>query len=216
MLFRVDILNIMGPAIVVAGLVWGAPRRSRAAVATGAVATAIAMVTPVVRVADWVDALPIWIQWAFPSVGRPYDLHAVSLGRVCLRRARPAARCSTADAPSTSGGPPADLCRRRLALAGLLHRLAADHLPGVVLFWTSSPTYFAIRVGVMMLVLARCCPLSVAFAANLAVQAPVSGCLELLYLSIGYTSSSSTAMPPGPLHRRLPLWVPGPTSPSAG
>src|SRR3954451_22101191 len=51
-LFRVDILNIMGPAIVAAGLVWGCTRTASARVcAYAAIATAIAMTTPLVRTA---------------------------------------------------------------------------------------------------------------------------------------------------------------------
>src|SRR4051812_21780550 len=46
-LFRVDILNIMGPAIVAAGLVWGAARSTTARVSVyAAIAIAIAMTTP--------------------------------------------------------------------------------------------------------------------------------------------------------------------------
>src|SRR6185369_11483701 len=63
-LFRVDILNIMGPAIAVAGLVWGLARTAAARVVWyAAIATAIAMVTPIVRIAPAVGALPLWLQW---------------------------------------------------------------------------------------------------------------------------------------------------------
>src|SRR5258708_593852 len=63
-LFRVDILNVMGPAMVLAGILWGlsgTPRR--ATVACGTAATLLAMATPLVRNATWVDALPLWFQW---------------------------------------------------------------------------------------------------------------------------------------------------------
>src|SRR4051812_42733937 len=63
-LFRVDILNVMGPSIAAAGLVWGAARRTTARVACYSfIAAALAMVTPLVRATPAVDALPIWIQW---------------------------------------------------------------------------------------------------------------------------------------------------------
>jgi uncharacterized membrane protein len=49
-LFRVDILNIMGPAIVAAALMWGAARSTVARATTLAMAaTATAMLTPTVR-----------------------------------------------------------------------------------------------------------------------------------------------------------------------
>src|SRR5262249_52468545 len=69
-LFRVDILNIMGPAIVVAGLIWGLTRKTWLLVVSyGVVAVAIAMATPVLRESTAVDALPIWIQWYVRPAG---------------------------------------------------------------------------------------------------------------------------------------------------
>ena len=63
-LFRVDILNVMGPAIVAAGLLWaaGATPAMRALV-FGIAATCVAMVTPIVRTLPGVTRLPIWVQW---------------------------------------------------------------------------------------------------------------------------------------------------------
>ena len=49
-LFRVDILNIMGPAIAVAGVVWWLARSTTARVIWyAAIAAAFAMATPIVR-----------------------------------------------------------------------------------------------------------------------------------------------------------------------
>src|SRR5262249_21271503 len=63
-LVRVDILNVMGPAMAAAGLVWAIGRnRSGAALACSLVAIALAMVTPIVREAAWVGFLPAWAQW---------------------------------------------------------------------------------------------------------------------------------------------------------
>ena len=64
-LFRVDILNIMGPAIAVAGVVWGLARTTTARVfGYAAIAAAVARwLTPIVRTSHAVDALPIWLQW---------------------------------------------------------------------------------------------------------------------------------------------------------
>src|SRR5262249_27383914 len=64
MLFRVDILNIMGPAIAVAGLVRSlTDRPAPLAVMYGAMAAAVALVTPIVRTAEAVHRLPVLIQW---------------------------------------------------------------------------------------------------------------------------------------------------------
>jgi uncharacterized membrane protein len=69
-LFRVDILNIMGPAIVVAGILWGMSTRTWAIVASyAAAATLIAMATPIVRASATVDLLPTWVQWYMRPAG---------------------------------------------------------------------------------------------------------------------------------------------------
>src|SRR5439155_1986478 len=71
-LFRVDILNVMGPAMAMAGVVWAIGGNWRgAAIGSTLVAIALAMITPVVRQAIWVDALPTWIQWYL----RPFGDH---------------------------------------------------------------------------------------------------------------------------------------------
>ena len=63
-LFRVDILNIMGPAIVAAGLVWALVESPALLASTYAcLAAGIAMAAPVVRTMGAVDVLPVWVQW---------------------------------------------------------------------------------------------------------------------------------------------------------
>src|SRR5437867_6999334 len=56
-LFRVDILNVMGPAVVAAGLIWGLCRAPRFLVVLYGVFVAAAdMLTPMVRTSVWVNA----------------------------------------------------------------------------------------------------------------------------------------------------------------
>ncbi len=72
-LFRVDILNVMGPAIVASGVVWGLASRRRASdklvAAYAGLACACAMVTPIVRTSTVVDVLPTWVQWYVRPAG---------------------------------------------------------------------------------------------------------------------------------------------------
>jgi len=69
-LFRVDILNVMWPAIVAAGVVWGAARGPRrAAIFCAVCAAAIALSTPLVRSAEWIRQLPVWMQWYLRPAG---------------------------------------------------------------------------------------------------------------------------------------------------
>jgi uncharacterized membrane protein len=155
-LFRVDILNIMGPAIAVAGLVWlMSASRAVIAVIYAALATAVAMLTPVVLATPALDWLPIWVQWylrpagdnttftGFPWAGFVFAGAALGVLLVVGRESHAERRTHV-----------------RLAFAGILTAAAgyyAASLPSIYKessFWTTSPTYFAVRVGVLMAALA--------------------------------------------------------------
>jgi len=157
-LFRVDILNVMGPAMVVAGVLWFAARGARGrAVIYGLVAAAIAMATPIIRTAPAIDRLPIWFQWYLKPAGEfttftlfPWAgfvvagaavgaLLAETRGRTAERRLHVA--LTLAGAALIAGGFVA-------AAQPSIYRSAS--------FWTSSPTWFAIRVGILMLAFAAC------------------------------------------------------------
>jgi uncharacterized membrane protein len=154
-LFRVDILNIMGPSLVVVALMWWlAERGGRAFVMLALLTSVTALITPIVRTAGWVDMLPVWVQWhlrpagdyttfsAFPWAG--FVFAGAALGVVLDRT------------PNRS--------ERRLYVAaagvGLLLVFAgfeAARRPSIYAqssFWTSSPTFFAIRAGILLLALA--------------------------------------------------------------
>ena len=155
-LFRVDILNVMGPSIAAAGLIWGL-WRSRAAVTLmfAVMAAACAMATPLVRVAVWVNALPVWVQWyvrpagdytnftLFPWVGFVFAGGAVGVLIAAARdpRAERRVQWSLAAAGAMVAG-----CGFYTASLPSIYRQSS--------FWTSSPTYFAIRAGVLLIALA--------------------------------------------------------------
>jgi uncharacterized membrane protein len=155
-LFRVDILNVMGPAIVLAGLVWGVARTATPRVlAFAAMALAMAMLTPVVRTASWVTELPVWVQWylkpaaeyttftMFPWAGFVFAGGAVGvlLASANSERAERLLQLTFMIAGAS--------------LVGLgFYAAAQPSIYRASSFWTSSPTWFAIRVGIMMVALA--------------------------------------------------------------
>jgi uncharacterized membrane protein len=155
-IFRVDILNIMGPSIAATGIVWGlARRRSRAILWCAVAATVIAMVTPLVREAAWVDRLPLWIQWhlrpfgdhttftLFPWAGFVFAGAACGVLLAAMSDLRQATQAHALVFAVGAG----------LVAAGF-YAAAQPSIYPVSSFWTSSPTYFAIRVGAMMTLLA--------------------------------------------------------------
>jgi uncharacterized membrane protein len=115
------------------------------------------MLTPIVRVSPFVDRLPIWFQWyvrpagefttftLFPWAGFVFAGAAVGV-LVAGRRPDEAE-------PRLHAG----LAAAGAALVGLGYFSAAQ--PSIYRnssFWTSSPTWFAIRTGILMLVLSAC------------------------------------------------------------
>ena len=156
-LFRVDILNIMGPAIVGAGLVWGLARTATARVLWySAITIGLTMLTPIVRVAPMVASLPLWLQWYI----RPFNEFTIFTlfpwaGFVFAGGAVGALIAAA----------PTDGATRRLhvvlgvaGVALVVLGFYAAGLPSIYSgrsssFWTSSPTWFAIRVGILMIAL---------------------------------------------------------------
>jgi uncharacterized membrane protein len=151
-LLTVDILNVMGLAMIASATLWGLARRDawKIALLAGAAAAAT-MVTPIVRASTWPGILPDPIEWYLkPYPGRTtftllpwagFLFAGAALG-VWLDRER------TADAERrfvfmlAIGGP---------ALA--MTSYAASFLPPIYAqtsFWTSSPTFFFLRVGVLL------------------------------------------------------------------
>jgi len=151
-LFRVDVLNIMGPAMVGVGLLWGAGGTVVARVASCAVAAAaIGMLTPIVRASSLVGALPIWLQWymrpagdltiftMFPWAGFVFAGGAVGALLAATRHERAERRLHL-----ILGAFGAVLIAFGFYMSGRPSIYRASS------FWTSSPTWFAIRVGILM------------------------------------------------------------------
>ena len=155
-LFRVDILNVMGPAIMAAGLIWAAsPTRTARAIAFGAAAFAIAMITPIVRAWAAIDALPTWVQWYLRPVGDQTTFTLLPWAGFVF--AGGLVGSLIADARDARGE---GRLHAMFAIAGIALVAAGFYASGrpsiyaAASFWTSSPTWFAIRVGIMMTALA--------------------------------------------------------------
>lgn len=207
-IFRVDILNVMGPAIVAAGLIWAAGATPRTRVLWyGAVAAAIALLTPIVRTTAIVDVLPLWFQWYLKPAGDLTTFTLFPWAGFVFAGAACGVILATADKPGKER-------RAQLAFgaAGLVLVALGQYLstrPGLYQqseFWTSSPTWFAIRVGILMTAISV-----------LHVGAEVAAHWNLAWRSLARFGRSSLFVywihvelvygyATWPLHRRLPLW----------
>lgn len=151
-LLKVDILNVMGLSMVLAAVLWGLGSRNiwRGA-ALAIVALIFAMVTPLVRSAPFVVNLPYPIQWYFKAIAGSgaFTLFPwvgfLLLGGVIgmwLDRTRTDIDERRAIIAMTMAGPV-------IALSGYL----STSLPAIysgTTFWTGSPTYFFVRLGVLI------------------------------------------------------------------
>jgi len=207
-IFRVDILNVMGPSIAAAGLVWGlAGSTTSASLLTGALAVAIAMLTPVIRGAAAVDLLPLWLQWYV----RPFGDHTTFTLFPWSGFVFAGAACGAVLALDSSGRRERPLLTALTAAGGLLIALGfyTATLPpiyAVTSFWTSSPTFFAIRVGILFVALGfaylreKIGPVWTSAAVFIETFGRNSLFVYWLHVEIVYGYTTWV------IHQRLPLW----------
>jgi uncharacterized membrane protein len=155
-LLKVDILNIMGPAIALAAALRAVSARLwPRLLLLAATAAAFSLLTPIVRRSPALSVLPDVIEWylrprpghswfaLFPWAGL---LVAGTLVGELIERSR--------DEESERR------LMRRFALAGaalVLVSFAGSYLPSLyanTYFWTTSPSFFFLRIGLMVVILA--------------------------------------------------------------
>lgn len=205
-LLRVDILNIMGPSLMGAAFVWWiAGGARRAAAACAAVASLVALVTPVVRTASWLHVLPPVVQWYVSPAGNHSTFTLFPWAGFVFAGAAYGALLALPDRLFEGR------TLRRLAAAGALVVVGsylASLRPSIYpasSFWTTSPTYFGIRAGGMMIAMAglyALTPLSRVLPAPFAVLARLGRHSLFVYwihveLVYGYASAL--------IHRQLSL-----------
>ncbi len=151
-LFKVDILNIMGVSMVAAAILWGLGRgRLTRAVLLGSAAVLVAMLTPLVRGSPLLAWLPDQVEWylrpdpgrttftIFPWAGFLLAGGAIGLWLDMVRTPREERRLNIVLAilgPAVAAG-----------------GYAASFLPPLypsTSFWTSSPTFFFLRLGILV------------------------------------------------------------------
>ena len=153
-MLKVDILNVMGLSMLGAAVLWrmGSTPSSRALLLSVA-AVCTAMMTPLVRAARSLDQLPDFVEaYLRPASGASFSLFpwagflfAGCAAGLCLEGARTHERERSAT--------------RLLAVAGAVLALggyATSFLPPIYAqsnFWSSSPTFFFVRLGVVLCLL---------------------------------------------------------------
>jgi uncharacterized membrane protein len=155
-LFKVDMLNAMGLTMVMASYVWGvsADRRRRLA-ALAAATGAVAMVTPIVRQVTWLAGLPDPLEaYLRPAGGyAAFPIFAWSgflFAGVIVGDLLDAVRGQARRVVTLQNG------LVLAAGAGFLLAWWASHQPSIyqsARFWSDSPTFFFIRLALVVLLL---------------------------------------------------------------
>lgn len=182
-LLKVDVLNVMGPALVVAALLWGAASTATGRVLLASGATlALAMIAPLVRTAAWVDAWPAPLQWYLrPTPGHTNFTLVPWAGFVWAGLAAGVALATVRDA---RGERRLQLALGALAVAGAAGAYWASLQPtiypsGRSTFWGASPTFFFVRLGLVTALLPACWALRGVMPARLGAGLATLGAASL-------------------------------------
>ena len=151
-LLKVDILNVMGLSMVLAAVLWGiGSRNAWRGAALASVALIFAMVTPLVRSAPLVASLPYPFLWYFKAVAGSgaftlfpwvgFLLLGVVIG-LWLDRTRTEDDERRVIWAMAIAGP-------AIGVVGYLSTALPAIYSGTT-FWTGSPTYFIVRIGVLI------------------------------------------------------------------
>ncbi len=202
-LLKVDILNVMGLSMLAAAILWSLGRRrwDRAAwMIAGTVV--VAMLTPIVRATPLLSLLPGPIEWYLrPIPGRgtftlfPWAAFLPAGGAVGL----------WLDGTRT----PSEERRVNLALAatGLVLAVsayAASFLPPIYAqtsFWTTSPTFFFLRLGILVASLPLAYAWNALWPGRSVLQELGRASLFVYWIHVELVYGVLS----GPVHKRLPL-----------
>jgi uncharacterized membrane protein len=204
-LLKVDILNVMGPSIVFAALLWQALRGWGARLLLFGAATAtIAMVTPLARASPLLQRLPDPVEWYFRPVPGRTNFTLFPWAGFVTAGAAAGVWLARTPAAGSARRPMVALGATGLAIA--LAGYSASYLPPMypqTNFWTSSPTFFFLRAGLLVLAIA------VAWAWERLVRRGTWSPLRILGRESLFVYWIHVEMVYGlltsPLHRRLPL-----------
>lgn len=154
-ILKVDILNIMGPSIVAAATIWQyAGTRLNRGFAFAAVTIVLGMATPLVRAAGWLDPLPDPLEWYFRPARGLTTFTLVPWAGFVMAGALAGLFIDAASGRAAEGRLMAGIGAAGVAL--IAGGYAASLLPAIYAnssFWTSSPTFFFLRLGVLFVVI---------------------------------------------------------------
>ena len=150
-LLKVDILNVMGPSIMAAAALWGAARTNRSRlVLLGSMTFAIAMLTPLLRNAPFIIALPEILEAYFRPIPGLTNFVFLPWAAFVFAGAFVGVMLDAARSPVQERRLNVLLATAGVSIAALSFGLS--YLPSPYTssyFWTTSPVFFFLRTGLM-------------------------------------------------------------------
>jgi uncharacterized membrane protein len=154
-LLKVDILNVMGLAMLAGAILWGLGRGSRSrALLLGGAAAAAAMLTPIVRATPLLAPLPDPIEWYLRPFAAATTFTLLPWAGFLLAGGAVGFWIDSARTARDEG-----IVNGWLAIVAIVLAVggyAASLLPPIYAatnFWTSSPTFFFVRLGIVIALL---------------------------------------------------------------
>jgi uncharacterized membrane protein len=155
-LLKVDILNIMGPAIAISAWLWATTHSRTGRLLTFAIVTAgLALATPIVRAVSWLGPLPDFIEGYLRPIPGLTNFAVFPWAAFVPAGAFVGVILDDARQPATERRVNAGLALGGAAL--VVGAYEASFLPTPYAhssFWTSSPSFLFLRVGILVIAVA--------------------------------------------------------------
>ncbi len=202
-LLKVDILNIMGLSMLAAAVLWslGRERRDRAAwLIAGTVV--IAMVTPIIRATPLLGPLPDPIEWYIRPIPGRGTFTLFPWGAFLLAGAAVGLWLDAARTPS--GERRVNIMLLAIGVTLTVAAYAASFLPPIypqTNFWTTSPTFFFLRFGILIVSLPLAFAWNVLWTGRSALQEFGRASLFVYWIHVELVYGVLS----GPLHKSLTL-----------
>jgi uncharacterized membrane protein len=154
---KVDILNVMGLALVVGAGLWGVAGTARGQVLVASAATvALAMAAPLIRTAAWIDRLPAPLQWYWRPTPAHTNFTLVPWAAFVFAGVAAGAALSSARSERAQRRLQATLAGLAIAVGVAAYWASFQptiYPPGRATFWGASPAFFFLRLAIVIALL---------------------------------------------------------------
>jgi uncharacterized membrane protein len=150
---KVDILNVMGPAVVAAAVLWGAAGSTQGRVLIACAATVmLAMGAPLILDAAWIDRLPAPLRWYWRPTAGHTNFTLVPWSGFVFAGLGAGAALAGARSARDERALQLVLALTSIALGGVAYwasRQPTIYPPGSSTFWGASPAFFFLRLAMV-------------------------------------------------------------------